>query len=71
MSLMSKIEHGEAAGKSSPTKLVDVVAIMQTSYDSPRVQVQQRTVEMIQIQVQFIDNVVTVFAEWMVQAHHV
>ena len=44
---------------------------MKTSYDSPKVQVQQRTVEMIQMKVQFIDNVVTVFAEWMVQVHQV
>ena len=37
----------------SPTMLVDVIAIMQTSCDSPKAQVQQRTVEMMQIHVQF------------------
>ena len=66
--------------QSSPTKLVEPIAIMQTNYDSPKVQqVQQRTVEMIQIQiqiqiqirVQFTDKVVIVFEERMVQVHQV
>ena len=62
---MIKMEHGEAADKGHRQKLVDVISIMQTSYDSPKVHMQQRTVEMMQIQVQFIDNVVTVIAERM------
>ena len=62
--------------QSSPTKLVEIIAIMQTNYDSPKVQqVQQRTVEMIQIQIQIrvqsIDKVVIVFEERMVQVHQV
>ena len=45
--------------------MVEVIAIMQTSSDSPKVQVQQKRVEMIQIQtqVQFIDKFVIVLVE--------
>ena len=66
MSLMSKIEHGEAAGKGTDKASRSCKQVATTQKSSPTENSRDDSDS-----VQFIDNVVTIFAEWFIGSSRV